>query len=50
MKALISEVTASGPAAAAGLKTQDAILQINADKIADKLLSNARELLGRQSS
>ena len=33
--ALISEVTASGPAAAAGLKTQDAILQINADKIAD---------------
>jgi serine protease Do len=33
--ALISEVTAAGPAAAAGLKTQDAILQINADKIAD---------------
>ena len=33
--ALISEVTASGPAAAAGLKAQDAILQVNADKIAD---------------
>lgn len=33
--ALISEVTASGPAAAAGLKAQDAILQVNADSIAD---------------
>ena len=33
--ALVSEVTANGPAAAAGLKTQDAILQINSDKIAD---------------
>ena len=33
--ALISEVTPSGPAAASGLKSQDAILQINADKIAD---------------
>ena len=33
--ALISEVTPKGPAAAAGLKAQDAILQINADKIAD---------------
>ncbi len=33
--ALISEVTPSGPAAASGLKAQDAILQINADKIAD---------------
>lgn len=33
--ALVSEVTANGPAAAAGLKTQDAILQINTDKIAD---------------
>ena len=33
--ALVSEVTASGPAAASGLKTQDAILQVNGDKIAD---------------
>jgi serine protease Do len=33
--ALISEVTASGPAADAGLKPQDAILQVNADAIAD---------------
>ena len=33
--ALISEVTAAGPAAAAGLKAQDAILQVNADPIAD---------------
>ena len=33
--ALISEVTPSGPAQAAGLKTQDAILQVNAEKIAD---------------
>lgn len=33
--ALITEVTANGPAAASGLKSQDAILQVNADKIAD---------------
>lgn len=33
--ALISEVTTSGPAAKSGLKTQDAILQVNGDKIAD---------------
>ena len=33
--ALITEVTANGPAAGSGLKSQDAILQINADKIAD---------------
>jgi serine protease Do len=33
--AFISEVTPNGPAASAGLKTQDAILQINQDKIAD---------------
>lgn len=33
--ALVSEVTTNGPAAAAGIKTQDAILQINADKIND---------------
>ncbi len=33
--ALVSEVTNGGPAAAAGIKTQDAILQVNADKIAD---------------
>ena len=33
--ALISEVTPSGPAASSGLKAQDAILQINEDKIAD---------------
>ncbi|MBR2536204.1 MAG: Do family serine endopeptidase [Hyphomicrobium sp.] len=33
--ALISEVTTAGPAAAAGLKAQDAILQVNADPIAD---------------
>jgi serine protease Do len=33
--ALISEVTPAGPAATSGLKAQDAILQINADKIAD---------------
>ena len=33
--ALVSEVTASGPAAEAGLKPQDAILQVNADKVAD---------------
>jgi serine protease Do len=33
--ALVSEVTPTGPAAAAGIKTQDAILQVNDDKIAD---------------
>ncbi|MGL4394994.1 MAG: Do family serine endopeptidase [Hyphomicrobium sp.] len=33
--ALVSEVTANGPAAAAGIKTQDAILQVNGEKIAD---------------
>ena len=33
--ALVSEVTPNGPAATAGLKTQDAILQVNNDKIAD---------------
>ncbi len=33
--ALVSEVTSDGPAAKSGLKTQDAILQIGADKIAD---------------
>lgn len=33
--AFVSEVTPDGPAAAAGLKAQDAILQVNADKIAD---------------
>ena len=33
--ALISEVTPSGPAASSGLKAQDAILQINEEKIAD---------------
>jgi serine protease Do len=33
--ALVSEVTANGPAATSGLKAQDAILQINADKIND---------------
>jgi serine protease Do len=33
--ALVSEVTPNGPAAKAGLKTQDAILQVNSDKIAD---------------
>jgi len=33
--ALVSEVTSGGPAAAAGLKSQDAILQVNAEKIAD---------------
>jgi serine protease Do len=33
--ALVSEVTPSGPAAAAGIKTQDAILQVNDEKIAD---------------
>lgn len=33
--ALVSEVTPQGPAAAAGLKAQDAILQVNADRIDD---------------
>ena len=33
--ALVSDVTANGPAAAAGLKTQDTILQVNNDRIAD---------------
>lgn len=33
--ALINEVTPDGPAAKAGLKTQDAILQVNSDKIQD---------------
>src|SRR6185437_14028341 len=33
--ALVSEVTPNGPAAAAGIKTQDAILQVNNDKIVD---------------
>jgi serine protease Do len=33
--ALVSEVTPTGPAAAAGIKTQDAILQVNDEKIAD---------------
>ena len=33
--AFVTEVTANGPAAASGLKTQDAILQVNEAKIAD---------------
>ena len=33
--ALVSDVTPDGPAAKSGLKAQDAILQVNADKIAD---------------
>jgi len=33
--ALVSEVTPSGPAAAAGIETQDAILQVNDEKIVD---------------
>ncbi len=33
--ALVSEVTPNGPAAASGIKTQDAILQVNGTKIAD---------------
>jgi serine protease Do len=33
--ALVSEVTPSGPAAKSGIKTQDAILQVNGEKIAD---------------
>jgi serine protease Do len=33
--ALVSEVTANSPAAAAGMKTRDAILQVNNDKVSD---------------
>ncbi len=33
--ALVSEVTPNGPAAGSGLKVQDAILQVNTEKIAD---------------
>jgi serine protease Do len=33
--ALVSEVTPNGPAAAAGIKTQDAILQVNDARVAD---------------
>ncbi|WP_374990899.1 Do family serine endopeptidase [Hyphomicrobium sp. LHD-15] len=33
--ALVSEVTPNGPAAGSGLKVQDAILAVNADKISD---------------
>nr|HML30756.1 PDZ domain-containing protein [Hyphomicrobium sp.] len=33
--ALVSEVTPNGPAAKSGIKTQDAILQVNGEKIAD---------------
>ena len=33
--ALITEITANGPAAASGLKSQDAILQIDKEKIAE---------------
>jgi serine protease Do len=33
--ALVSEVTPNGPAAGSGLKVQDAIIAVNADKIAD---------------
>lgn len=33
--ALVSEVTPNGPAAGSGLKVQDAIIQVNADKIND---------------
>jgi serine protease Do len=33
--ALVSEVTPNGPAAAAGLRAQDAILQVNEERIAD---------------
>lgn len=33
--AMVSDVTPNGPAAAAGLKAQDTILQVNGDKIAD---------------
>lgn len=33
--ALVSEVTVGGPAAASGIKSQDTILQVNGEKIAD---------------
>ncbi len=33
--ALVSEVTPNGPAAKSGIKAQDAIIQVNGDKIAD---------------
>ena len=33
--ALVSEITPNGPASSSGLKVQDAIVQVNADKIAD---------------
>ena len=33
--ALVSEVTTGGPAAASGIKSQDTILQVNGEKIAD---------------
>src|SRR5262249_20279278 len=33
--ALVSEVTPNGPAAGSGLKVQDAIIQVNNEKIAD---------------
>ncbi len=33
--ALVSEVTPNGPAAKSGIKTQDAIVQVNGEKIAD---------------
>lgn len=33
--ALVSEVTPNGPASSSGLKVQDAILQVNSDKISD---------------
>ncbi len=33
--ALVSEITPSGPASSSGLKVQDAIIQVNGDKIAD---------------
>jgi serine protease Do len=33
--ALVSEVTPNGPASGSGLKVQDAIIQVNAEKIAD---------------
>ena len=43
--ALITEVTANGPAAASGLKSQDAILQVNADKIADSIRAHGHARL-----
>ena len=33
--ALVSEITPNGPASSSGLKVQDAIIQVNSDKIAD---------------